>query len=102
MSKRTLRFMVLFIILVLALSSLSGVSAQQKTTVTWFVGLGTGTNPEQIETQEQVVAAFNEAHPDIELVLNIAPSYEAARDLLTTLMASNQTPDIIGPVGFDG
>src|SRR5688572_23823316 len=31
-------------------------------TIRWFVGLGTGGNPEQIAAQEEVVADFNESH----------------------------------------
>lgn len=78
------------------------VSAQAPVTITWFVGLGTGTNSEQIEIQNQVVADFNAAHDDIELVINIAASNETARDTLSTLLAAGTPPDIVGPVGVAG
>jgi multiple sugar transport system substrate-binding protein len=72
-----------------------------KTQIRWFVGLGTGTDPGQVTVQEEVVADFNAAHPDIQLVLEVVP-YDAARDTLATQIASGAGPDIIGPVGWGG
>jgi multiple sugar transport system substrate-binding protein len=102
MSKNLIRYFSFVAVLFLLLGALTGAQAQDPAVVTWFVGLGTGTNPHQIDAQNAVVEAFNAAHDDIELVINIAPNYEAARDIMTTLMASGEAPDIIGPVGFDG
>jgi multiple sugar transport system substrate-binding protein len=89
-------------VIVLLAGALSGVQAQDRVTVTWFVGLGTGTNPEQQEAQNQVVADFNASQSEIELVINVAASNDAAYDALTTLVASGNAPDIVGPVGFSG
>jgi multiple sugar transport system substrate-binding protein len=75
--------------------------APGQTQIRWFVGLGTGTDPGQIAVQEEVVADFNAAHPDIQLVLEVVP-YDAARDTLSTQIASGAGPDIIGPVGWGG
>ncbi|MBE2221257.1 MAG: extracellular solute-binding protein [Anaerolineae bacterium] len=72
-----------------------------KTQIRWFVGLGTGTNPEQVAIQEEVVADFNASQDQIELVLEIVP-YDSARDTLATQIASGSGPDIIGPVGWGG
>jgi multiple sugar transport system substrate-binding protein len=72
-----------------------------KTQIRWFVGLGTGTNPEQVAAQEEVAEDFNASQDEIELVLEIVP-YEAARDALSTQIASGNGPDIIGPVGWGG
>jgi multiple sugar transport system substrate-binding protein len=72
-----------------------------KVQVRWFVGLGTGTNPEQVEIQEQVVADFNASQDEIELVLEIVP-FDSAKDTLATQIASGSGPDIIGPVGWGG
>jgi multiple sugar transport system substrate-binding protein len=72
-----------------------------KVQIRWFVGLGTGTNAEQIEAQEEVVADFNASQDNIELVLEIVP-YESARDTLSTQIASGNGPDIVGPVGWGG
>jgi multiple sugar transport system substrate-binding protein len=95
----------LFVVMLLALLLVGAVmpeAAQEPVTVTWFVGLGTGTNSEQIEIQNQVVADFNAAHPDINLVINIAASNETARDTLSTLLAAGTPPEIVGPVGVAG
>ena len=72
-----------------------------KVQIRWFVGLGTGTNPEQVAIQEEVVADFNASQDGIELVLEIVP-YDSARDTLATQIASGSGPDIIGPVGWGG
>jgi len=88
--------------LLLVLTSIVPVFAQERVQVTWFVGLGTGTNQEQIDIQNQVAADFNASQDQVELVLNIAASNESARDLLSTLIASGQAPDIVGPVGVGG
>jgi multiple sugar transport system substrate-binding protein len=72
-----------------------------KVQIRWFVGLGTGTDAPQIETQEEVVADFNASQDDIDLVLEIVP-FDAARDTLSTQIASGNGPDIVGPVGWGG
>jgi multiple sugar transport system substrate-binding protein len=72
-----------------------------KVQIRWFVGLGTGTNPEQVAVQEEVVSDFNASHDNIELVLEIVP-YDSARDTLATQIASGAGPDIVGPVGWGG
>jgi multiple sugar transport system substrate-binding protein len=73
----------------------------EKVQIRWFVGLGTGTNPEQVAAQEEVVADFNASQDGIELVLEIVP-FDSARDTLSTQIASGSGPDIIGPVGWGG
>ena len=42
--------------------------------IEWYVGLGTGTNPEQIPVEEEQVEAFNADHPNIHLTLTIVDS----------------------------
>ncbi len=69
--------------------------------IRWFVGLGTGGNPEQVEAQEAVVEAFNASRDDIDLVLEIVQN-DVAYDTLSTQIASGNAPDIIGPVGIRG
>ncbi len=93
---------VLAMLLLLIIISVSPAVAQDRTVVTWFVGLGTGSNEEQIEAQNQVVEDFNNSQDEIELVINIAASNETARDTLSTLVAAGSAPDIIGPVGVGG
>jgi multiple sugar transport system substrate-binding protein len=69
--------------------------------IRWFVGLGTGTDPAQIEVQEEVAQDFNDSQDEIELVLEVVP-FESSRDTLATQIASGNGPDIIGPVGWGG
>jgi len=76
-------------------------AAMDKVQIRWFVGLGTGTNPEQVTAQEQVVSDFNASQDKIELVLEIVP-FDSARDTLSTQIASGAGPDIVGPVGWGG
>jgi multiple sugar transport system substrate-binding protein len=69
--------------------------------VRWFIGLGTGTDPAQLKPQAQVVADFNKSQSKIQLQMEIL-NYDAAKDVLSTEIASGSAPDIIGPVGFSG
>ncbi|MGH8912509.1 MAG: ABC transporter substrate-binding protein, partial [Acidimicrobiia bacterium] len=69
--------------------------------IRWFVGLGAGGQPEQIEAQEAVVEEFNASHDDIQIVLEIVEN-DVAYDTLSTQVAGGNPPDIIGPVGRDG
>jgi len=73
----------------------------EKVQIRWFIGLGTGGNPEQIEAQENVVAAFNASQDSIELVLEIVDN-DIAYDTLKTQIAAGNPPDIVGPVGVRG
>jgi len=76
--------------------------AQDKVVVNWFVGLGTGTNADQKQPQQDVVDAFNKSQDKITLKINIAATNQQAPDILATLIASGNAPDIVGPVGFTG
>ena len=68
--------------------------------IEWYVGLGTGTNPEQIPIEEEQVAAFNADNPNIRLTLTIVDSEQAEQDLATRMPTN--PPDIIGPIGVRG
>lgn len=76
-------------------------TAGDKTIVRWFIGLGTGGNEAQLTAQQAAVDAFNAAHPDIELQMEVVQN-EVAYDTLATLIASGDAPDIVGPVGTNG
>ena len=67
----------------------------------WYVGLGTGAQPEQLAAQRDVVEAFNESHDDIQLEVEIVDN-EIAFDNLSTQIAGGNAPDIIGPIGIRG
>ena len=72
-----------------------------RTQVRWFIGLGSGTDPQQIPTEEAVVKAFNESQDEIELLLEIVP-YNSARDAFATQIAAGNAADIVGPMGGSG
>lgn len=102
MSKKIFLSVALLVIFSLALGALPDVStAQSPVTITWFVGLGTGGQPEQIEKQNEIVAAFNASQSDIVLEIILADN-NVAPDTLATLIASGNAPDIVGPVGNTG
>ena len=70
--------------------------------IRWFIGLGAGGNPEEIEKEEAFVAEFNTEYGDqYTLVMDIVPN-ETAYDVLKTQIASGDVPDIVGPVGVRG
>lgn len=70
--------------------------------IRWFVGLGAGGNPEEIEKEEAFVEAFNAKYGDqYVLVLDVVQN-ETAYDVLKTQIASGDVPDIVGPVGVRG
>jgi multiple sugar transport system substrate-binding protein len=78
--------------------------------IRWYVGLGSGTNPQQIALQQKVVTDFNAAQDKtptgtggkpILLSLEIAQN-TTATDILKTEMTSGSGPDIVGPVGIKG
>lgn len=71
------------------------------TTIRWFVGLGSGTQPNQIEAQKTFVAAYNKSQTNIVLKLEIVPN-TSAYDVLKTQIAAGNPPDVIGPVGVRG
>lgn len=74
---------------------------EEKVQIRWFVGLGTGANPDQIPQEDEVVARFNETHDNIELVAEYVENQQAP-DQLKTQIAAGNAPDIIGPVGQSG
>ncbi|MEM9773534.1 MAG: sugar ABC transporter substrate-binding protein, partial [Chloroflexota bacterium] len=73
----------------------------EKVTIRWFVGLGTGSNEDQIPGQDAVVEAFNASQDRIELVVEYVDNAQAT-DILNTQIAGGNSPDIIGPVGVAG
>ncbi len=93
-------FVLVCLVLLAALSVFPAV-AQDRVQIVWYIGLGTGAQPEQQEAQQAVVDAFNASQDRIELVTNVVEN-TVAYDTLSTLIASGQAPDIIGPVGNDG
>jgi multiple sugar transport system substrate-binding protein len=73
----------------------------ERVEIRWFVGLGTGSEPEQMPAQEELVKKFNESQNKITLVIELV-DYDQSSDQLKTEVASGNPPDIIGPVGQTG
>jgi multiple sugar transport system substrate-binding protein len=67
----------------------------------WFCCLGTGDDPQQVPTEQQVVADFNASHPNINLILEIV-DYDSAFDAMSVEIAGGNAPDIVGPMGVSG
>ena len=71
-------------------------------TVRWFVGIGSGSQPAQIQPQKDFVTKYNKTNKDgIKLVLEVQPNQNAT-DVLKTEIAAGKSPDIIGPIGVKG
>ncbi|MEM6429365.1 MAG: extracellular solute-binding protein [Deinococcota bacterium] len=75
--------------------------ASAQVTISWLVGLGTGANPDQQEIQNAVIEAFNASQDDIILEVTYIEN-SVSVETLSTLLATGQAPDIVGPVGNAG
>jgi multiple sugar transport system substrate-binding protein len=93
-----LRTMTFLLPLLLALTSLA---SAQRIPITWMIGLGTGSAPEQRAVQEAVVQRFNASQDRIELRV-IYIENEVSVATLSTMIATRTAPDIVGPVGGAG
>jgi multiple sugar transport system substrate-binding protein len=67
--------------------------------IRWFVGLGTGSDPGQVDIEQEVVDDFNASHSNIKLVMQIIP-LENSADVLAAQIASAAGPDVIGPLSW--
>jgi multiple sugar transport system substrate-binding protein len=82
----------------------TGILAQGgKTTVVWYVGLGTGTSAGQIPVEKAAVEKYNKSQDKIELKLEIVENQNgASQQQLATRIAAGNPPDLVGPVGTEG
>jgi multiple sugar transport system substrate-binding protein len=71
------------------------------TVVTWFVGLGAGGQPQQLQAEADFVNTYNSSQKDVYISLEIYNNNVAA-SILKTQIAAGNAPDIIGPVGVEG
>jgi multiple sugar transport system substrate-binding protein len=125
MGKRGLRLITLAAVPVLVLSACGGSSATQtatttasggatpittpaasapanKTKVVWFIGLGAGSQPNQLQAETDFVNNYNDNNKDnIFIAPSIIPNTNAT-DTLKTQIAAGKGPDIVGPVGIQG
>lgn len=61
-----------------------------------FIGMGTGTDPDQIAAQEALQEEFNNSRDDIEVEFLIVPHEEAGERFLAMLSGGN-APQLVGP-----
>lgn len=71
----------------------------EKAKVVIFIGMGTGTDPDQITAQEELQEKFNSTHDDIEVEFLIVPNDEAGERFLAMLSGGN-APQLVGPNGI--
>ena len=76
-----------------------GGAAAEPVTVTIFVGMGTGTDPDQVAGQDALAEKFNSTHNDIQIEFLIVPNEEAFERYLTMVSGDNP-PDLVGPNGI--
>ncbi|HXI45924.1 MAG TPA: extracellular solute-binding protein [Candidatus Acidoferrales bacterium] len=67
----------------------------------WYCCLGTGEDPTQQPTENQVSADFATNFPGSSLKFEVV-TYDAARDALSTQIRGGNGPDIVGPTGIGG
>jgi len=72
-----------------------------KAKVVLFVGMSTGTTPEQTAAEEELAAEFNTTHPNIEMSFVFVP-YEEAKQRFLTMLASGDPPQLACPIGNEG
>jgi multiple sugar transport system substrate-binding protein len=102
MTSKLVRIVLISALLTLALGVLPAL-AQEPVTITWYIGLGTGSQPDQLDAQQAVVDAFNASQSAIKLeTVVVNNTGTAPTDALQTLIASGDVPDIVGPVGIAG
>ncbi len=65
-----------------------------------FVGMGTGTDPDQIDAQEALAEEFNSTHDDIEIEFLIVP-HEEARERYLAMLSGGDAPELVGPNGVE-
>ncbi len=77
----------------------AGETMTEKAKVVVFIGMGTGTDPDQIAAQEALAEEFNSTHDDIELEFLIVPNDEAPERFLAMISGGN-APQLVGPNGI--
>lgn len=78
----------------------SAATSDEVVKVDIFVGLGTGTDPDQVAAQEALAERFNSTHNDIEIEFVIVPNDESTVRLLAQISGGNP-PGLVGPGGVD-
>lgn len=73
------------------------------TKITWFIGLGAGTNADVVPLEKAWTDKYNKSQKAACLLLNIVYNTgQNSYDALRALIAAGNAPDIVGPVGKAG
>ncbi len=73
------------------------------TKVTWYIGLGAGTQPDDVAKEKAWVDEFNKSQSEACVVMNVVYNTGTnSYDALKALIAGGNAPDIVGPVGKMG
>ncbi|MBM3134955.1 MAG: extracellular solute-binding protein [Chloroflexi bacterium] len=77
--------------------------AAGSTKVVWYVGLGAGTQADQIPVEQAWVDKFNKSQSEACVILNVVFNTGTnSYDALKAMIAAGNAPDIVGPVGKMG
>ena len=66
-----------------------------------FVGFGTGTSPEQQAVHAEIQELYNSTHDNIQIEFLTTP-WEERITKYSTMLAADQPPDILLPIGVGG
>ncbi len=71
--------------------------------VVWFIGLGAGSQPDDVKKERAWVEKFNQSQTEACLIMNVVyNSGSNSYDALRAMIAGGNPPDIVGPVGKAG
>lgn len=77
--------------------------APNATPVVWFIGLGAGSQPDDVKKEKAWVEKFNKSQTEACLVMNVVYNQGSnSYDALRAMIAAGNAPDIVGPVGKAG
>lgn len=73
------------------------------TQITWFIGLGAGSQPGDVEKEKAWVDAYNASQTEACVIMDVVYNTGSnSYDALRALIAGGNAPDIVGPVGKAG
>ena len=77
--------------------------APSSTKVTWFIGLGAGSQPDDVTKEKAWADKFNKSQTEACVLLNVVYNTgQNSYDALRARVAAGNAPDIVGPVGKAG
>lgn len=77
--------------------------APGSTQVVWYIGLGAGTQPNDVEKEKAWADKYNKSQTEACVILQVVYNTGTnSYDALKAMVAAGQAPDIVGPVGKAG